>query len=66
MEFPRLEVKLELQLPAYPIATAAAMPDPSQVCDLYHSSGQYRIFNPLSEARDPTYILIEASQIYFC
>ena len=32
MEVPRLGVKSELQLPA--TATATAMPDPSQVCDL--------------------------------
>ena len=32
-------------------ATASAMPDLSRVCNLHHSSGQPRIFNPLSEAR---------------
>ena len=43
-------VKLQLQLLAY--ATAIAMPDPSQVCHLHHSSRQCRVLNPLSEARD--------------
>ena len=45
MEVPRLGVELELQLPAY--TTATAMPDPSRVCDLYHSSWQRRILNTL-------------------
>ena len=32
--------------------TATAMPDPSCVWNLQHSSQQRRILNPLSEARD--------------
>ena len=48
MEFPRLGVESELQLPAY--ATATAMPNPSCVCVLHHSSQQCWIFNPLSKA----------------
>ena len=43
MEVPKLGVQLELQLLAY--ATATGTPDPSHVCDLYHSSQQYRILN---------------------
>ena len=35
MEIPRLEVKSELQLPAYTTATATW--DPSCICDLHHS-----------------------------
>ena len=50
MEIPRLGVELELQLPAHAIATA--MPYPSLVCDLHHSSRQCRILDPLSKARD--------------
>ena len=61
MEIPRLGVEPELQLPAY--TTAPAMPDPSCVCDLHHSSQQGRILNPLSEARDQTLILMDTSQI---
>ena len=57
MEFPRLEVWSELQLPAY--ATATAMPDPSHVCNLHHSSLQRQLFNPLSQAEDQTQILVE-------
>ena len=33
---------------------------------LHHSSQQYQILNPLSEARDGTCILMDASQIRFC
>jgi len=50
MKVPRLGVELELQLPAYAIATA--MPDLSYICDLHHSSWQHQILNPLSESRD--------------
>ena len=50
MEVPRLGVELELQLPTY--ATATAMPDPSQVCNLHHSPQQCQTLNPLSKARD--------------
>ena len=52
MEVARLGAESELLLPAY--TTATAMPDPSRVLDLHHSSRQRRILNPLSEARDQT------------
>ena len=45
-----MEIESGLQLLAYTIATA--MPDLSHVFDLYHSTQQRRILNPLSEARD--------------
>ena len=45
MEFPRLGIELELQLPAY--TTATAMQDLSHVYDLYHSSQQSQILKPL-------------------
>ena len=64
MEVPRLEVQLELQQPAY--AAVTAMPDPSRVCDLQHSSWQHWILNPLSEVRDRTCNLVVASRIHFC
>ena len=57
MEVPRLGVKLELQLPAY--TTAAAVLDPSCICDLYHSLWQHWILNPLSESRARTHILTD-------
>ena len=38
---------------------------PTQVCDLYHSSRQCWILNPLSEARNQTCILMDASHIRF-
>ena len=41
--------------------TAMAMWDPSGICDLYHSLWLHWIFNPLSEARDQTRILIETT-----
>ena len=63
MQVPRLGVKSNLQLLAY--ATATAMPDLSRVCDLYHSSWQHWIFNPLIEARDQTCVLMDTSQIHF-
>ena len=63
MEVPKLGVKSELQLLAY--ARAITMPDPSQVCDLHHSSLQHWILNSLSEARDRTCNLVVPSQICF-
>ena len=62
MEVHRLGVKLEPQPPAY----ATAMPDPSGACDLHHSSQQCQILNPLSETRDRTRVLMDASRIHFC
>ena len=56
---PRLGVKLELQLLAYPTATAT--PDPSCIGDLCHSL-QRQILNSLREARDQTCILMGTSQ----
>ena len=59
MGVPRPGVKSELQLLAY--TTATAMLDPSCVWDLHHSLQQRGILNPLSEARDQTYILMDIS-----
>ena len=64
MEVPRLGFKSELQLQVY--TTAIAMHDLSYVCNLYHSSWQCLIPNPLSKARDQTHILKDSSQIHFC
>ena len=64
MEAPSLGVELELQLPAY--ATATAMWDPSHVFDLYHSSLQRQILNPLSQARDEIRVLMDTSWIRYC
>ena len=44
------EVELELQLLAYP--PASATPDPSHICDLNPTLWQRWILNPLSEASD--------------
>ena len=59
----RLGVKLELQKPAYP--TATVMWDLNHVFDLHHSSGQHRIPNPLSEARDWTLVLMDTSRVRY-
>ena len=63
MEVSSLDVKLELQLPAY--TTATAMQDLSHVCDPHHRSQQHRILNPLIEARDQTHILMDTSWIHY-
>ena len=60
MEVPMLGIESELLLLTY--TTATATPDPSRVCDLYHSSRQCRILNPLSKAGN----LIVPSRIRFC
>ena len=60
MEVSRLGVNSELQLLAYTTATATW--GMSRVCDLYHSSQQRQILNPLTEARDQTHILMDTSQ----
>ena len=44
-------------------ATATAMPDLRQVCDLQHSSLQCWILNPLSKVRDQTLNLMVSSWI---
>ena len=41
------------------------MRNPSHICNLYHSSQQHQIPDPLSEARDGTHILTDTSQIRF-
>ena len=58
-------VKKELQLLAY--TTAPAMPDPNCPFDLYHSSWQRWILNPLRhfEARDPTCLLMDTGQVRY-
>ena len=61
MEVPGLQVELELELPAYKIATAT--PDLSCICDLHDRSQQRWILNPLSEARDHTCILMNTSRV---
>ena len=61
MKVPGLGVELELWLPAYTIATK---PDLSRICNLHHNSQQCPLLNPLSEARDQTFFLMDASQIH--
>ena len=51
-------------------ATAAGLRhstwDLSRVCDLYHSSWQCQMLNPLSKARDCTHILMDTSWVHYC
>ena len=53
MQVPRLGVELELQLPAYSIT--AAVPDLSSVFNLYHSTWQHWILNPLRPGIEPAF-----------
>ena len=64
MEVPRLGVESELQMSAY--TTATAMPDRTCICDLYHSSWQCQILNPLGEARDQAHILLDTIWVHYC
>ena len=64
MEVLRLGVESELQLQVY--ATATATRDLSSICDLYHSSWQHWILNPLSETRDQTHVLMDTSWVCYC
>ena len=63
MEVPRLGVESDPQPQAY--ARATAMPDPSCLCDLHHSSLRRRILSPLIKARDQTQNLTVPSRIHF-
>ena len=63
MEVPRLGIGWEPQLPAY--TTATTTPDLSHICDIHRSAWQCWIPDPLSEARDQTHILMDASLIRF-
>ena len=59
MEVPRLVARSELQVPAYPTATAT--PDLNCISNLRCRLWQCWILNPLSEAKDQTHILPETT-----
>ena len=61
LEVSRLGVQSELQPLAYTRVTAK--PRSGRVCDLHYSSWQHWILTPLIEARDRTYVLMDASQV---
>ena len=62
MKVLRLGVESEMQLLAY--TTAIAAPDPTCICDLCNSLQQCWIFNPMSEYKNQTSILMDTSQIH--
>ena len=64
MEGSRLGAESELLPPPY--ATDTVTQDLSHICDLHHNSLQCQILDPLSEARDQIYDLMDTSQIHFC
>ena len=49
-----------------PATQPQPMLDRSLICDLYHSSWQHWILNPLRKARDRTHNLMVPSRIPFC
>ena len=62
MEVPRLGVELELQLSAYTTQQQLEIPAVSATYTTAHSNAGS--FNPLSEARDPTYVFMDPSQVH--
>ena len=46
-----------------PIGAVATTWDLSFICDLHHGSWQHRILNSVSEARDQTLVLMDASRV---
>ena len=64
MAYGSSQVGVESELQLLATATAIATWDPSCICD--HSTQQYRILNPLSEARNGTHILMHTSQVCYC
>ena len=65
MDAPSLGVQSELQPLAYATATATSTQNPSRICDLYYSSRQRWILNPLSEARDRICIVMDTSRVHY-
>ena len=39
--------------------------DPSHLCDLPHSSQQCWLLNPMSKARDGTFVLMDTSWVHY-
>ena len=64
MERPRLWGQNAATAAGYTTATATR--DPTRIYDLYHSSWQLQILNPLIQARDQTHVLVNTSRICFC
>ena len=60
------QVRGQIGAPAANLYHSHSVPDLSGVCNLHCSSWPHCIPNPLSEARDPTCILMDTSQVHFC
>ena len=63
MEAPRLEVEWGCSCQA--ITAATATQDPSCIFDLHLILGQSQILNPVSEAWDPTRVLMDTSWVNY-
>ena len=57
----RSQARGQIRVAAEAYITAVATLDPSCISNLHCSLQQHRIFNPLSEARDGTCILMETT-----
>ena len=64
MEVARLGVKLELQLPTYATATSNTGSE-LRLRPTPQLTGTPEPYNPLSEARDQTGILLDTSRVHF-
>ena len=58
-----IQVRDQIGAASEAYTTATAMSDLSHVCNLHSSSQQHQIFNPLSEARGQTCILMDTSWV---
>ena len=62
-EMLRLGIESELPLLATATATATAIQDPIHIRHLHHGSWLKQILHPLSEARNPTRVLMDTSRV---
>ena len=62
----RSQARGQIRVAAEAYITAVATLDPSCISNLHCSFQHHRIFNPLSEARDGTRILVDSRWICFC
>ena len=65
MAYRSSQAKVGIGAAAASVHHAIAMPEPSLLWDLPHRSQQCWILNPLSEARDPTHVLMDISKGHY-